>query len=95
MMHYSDIEAAELARRWHESVLSATMPYLMSGTATPLLRDLLDVESLTGYSEFVYTRDGSFSACRQSAGKFMLHYWQKVIENQRKPHCDANEYERN
>jgi hypothetical protein len=28
MMHYSDIEAAELTRRWHELVLSATTRYL-------------------------------------------------------------------
>ena len=57
MMLYSDIEAAELTRRWHESVLSATAPYLIFGTSTPLLRDLLDVESVTNYVDSVYTTE--------------------------------------
>ena len=94
MMLYSDIEAAELTRRWHESVLSATTPYLMSGTAAPLLRDLLDVESVTDYSDSVYTIERVILSVQADCGQ-VLHVCQKVIGNQTKIHCDANQHARN
>ena len=94
-MHYSDIEAAELARRWHESVLSATAPYLMSGTARPLLRDLLDVENVTDYADSGYTKERVCFCVQAVRGQLPAALLAEGDWNSKKPHCDANQYERN
>jgi len=66
----------------------------MFGTATPLLRDLLDVDNVRDYSDSVYTRERVIFSVQADCGQ-LLHSCQKVVGNQTNSHGDANQYDQN